>query len=143
MNTNTLKMIFIHMATLSHLVKGEEFAIMKALMGTLRKRLVVGVTCWEFKSHLFKALVLPTFTYGIEIWGGDLKIPCRKVFERGTKMHMMSHIKVCSSTTYHILLVEFGELPIELHALKPTISFQQHLTLLCPSWLLSKVASFS
>ena len=25
------------------------------------------------KSHLFKALVLPTFTHGTEIWGGDLK----------------------------------------------------------------------
>ena len=29
-------------------------------------------------------------------------------------MHMMSLIKVCSSTTYHILLVKFKELPIEL-----------------------------
>ena len=28
-----------------------------------------------------------------------------------TKMHMMSHIKVRSSTTYNILLAEFEELP--------------------------------
>ena len=34
---------------------------MKALMGTLRKEPVVGVTCCELKSHLFKALALPTF----------------------------------------------------------------------------------
>jgi hypothetical protein len=90
------------------------------------------------------ALVLPNFIYGIEFWGGDLKIPRRKVFERGTKMHMMSHVKVSSSTsTYHILLVEVGELPIELHALKPTIRFQQHLTLLFPSWLVCIISSFS
>ena len=33
----------------------------------------VGVTFWKLKSHIFKALVLPTFTYGIENWGNDLK----------------------------------------------------------------------
>ena len=48
-------------------------ASMKALMDTLRKESVIIVTCWEFKSHLFKALVLPTFTYGTEIQGGNLK----------------------------------------------------------------------
>jgi hypothetical protein len=41
------------------------------------------------------------------------------------KMHMMSHGKVRSSTTYHILLAEFEEFPIELHALKLNMSFQQ------------------
>ena len=46
---------------------------MKALMGTLRNETIFGVTCWELKSHLFKALVLPTFTYGTEIWGGDVE----------------------------------------------------------------------
>ena len=46
---------------------------MKALLGSLRKEVVVGVTTWELESHLSRALVLPTFTYGIEIWGGNLK----------------------------------------------------------------------
>ena len=76
-------------------------------MGTSRKEAVVGVTCWELKSHLFNALVLPTFTYGTKIWGGDLKNSHWKVFEEGKKMHMMSHVKVRPLTTYHILLVEF------------------------------------
>ena len=71
----------------------------------------------------FKALVLPIFTYGIEIWGGDLKNFHWKVFEKGLKMHMMPHIKVRPSKTYHILLAEFGELPMELHALKLTLTF--------------------
>ena len=83
---------------------------MKALMGTSRKEAIVGITCWEPKSHLFKALVLPTFTYDIEIWGSDLKNPW-KVFKKGMKMHMMSHVKVLSLTTYHILLAEIGEFP--------------------------------
>jgi len=42
-------------------------------MGTLRKETIARVTCWELKSHLFKASVLPTFTYGIEVRGGDLR----------------------------------------------------------------------
>ena len=37
---------------------------MKAFLANLRKE--VTLTCWEFKFHLFKALVLPTFTYGTE-----------------------------------------------------------------------------
>ena len=41
------------------------------------------------------------------------------------KMHVMCHIKVRSSTTYHILLAKFGELPPELHILKLTSDFQQ------------------
>ena len=46
---------------------------MKAMMSTLRKETIVGVTCWKLKSHLFKALVLPTFTYDTEIRGANLK----------------------------------------------------------------------
>ena len=58
-------------------------------------------------------------------------------------MHMMSHVKVSVFIGYHILLVEFGELPLELHALKLTIGFQQKLVHLSPSWLVNKVASLS
>jgi hypothetical protein len=42
-------------------------------------------------------------------------------------MHMMSHVKVCSPTTYHILLAKFGGIPIELYALNLTMGFQQWL----------------
>lgn len=63
------------------------------------------MTCWERKSHLCKALV-PTFMYGTEIWG-DLKTYHWKAFEKGTKMQMMCHVRVCSLTAYHISLVEF------------------------------------
>ena len=61
-------------------------------------------TCWELQSHLFQALVLPTFIYGIEIWRGDLIITHLQVFKKGMKMHMMSHIKVRCSTTYRIFV---------------------------------------
>ena len=89
--------------------------------------MAVGVTCWELKSHLFKALVLPSFTYGTAIWGGELENSHWKVFEKGMKIHMMSHVKVCSSTTYHILLAEFKQLCIKLYALELTMGFQQPL----------------
>ena len=42
--------------------------------------------------HLFKALVLPTFTWDTEIWGGTLKKSHWKVFEKGMKIHMMCHV---------------------------------------------------
>ena len=67
---------------------------MKALVGTLRKETVVGNTCWELKSNILKALVLPTFTYGTGSWEDDLKNYCWK----GMKMHMMSRVKVCFLT---------------------------------------------
>ena len=104
---------------------------MKVLMGTLRKEVVVGVACWELKSHLFKALVLPTFMFGTEIWGGDLRNSHWEVFEKSMKMHM-SHVKVHSSTTYRILLATFGEPSTELYALKLAMDFQQQLSHLSP-----------
>ena len=58
-------------------------------------------------------------------------------------MHMMSHVKVRSSTTYHILLDEYGEPPIELNALKLTMGFPQQLAHLSTSWLVNKAASLS
>ena len=42
-------------------------------------------------------------------------------------MHMMAHVEVRSWTTFHILLIEFGELPIGLYTLKLTLGFQQRL----------------
>ena len=40
------------------------------------------------------------------------------------KIHMVSHVKVHSSTTYQFLLTEFGEIPVELYALKLIVGFQ-------------------
>ena len=82
----------------------------------------------ELKSHLLKALVLLTFTYG----GGDLNSHW-KVFEKGMKIHVMSRVKVRFLTTYHILWVEFGELPMELYTLKANYEFS---TMACPPTLL-------
>ena len=39
-------------------------------------------------------------------------------------IHMMARAKVHSLINYHILLVEFGQLPIKLHTLKLTMGFQ-------------------
>ena len=60
-------------------------------------------------------------------------------------MHMRSHVKVCSLTTYHILLVEFEEplRPTELHALKLTMSFQIWIAQLPSYWLVSQTTSLS
>jgi hypothetical protein len=41
----------------------------------------------------------------------------------GKKIYMISHVKARSSTTYQILLVKFGEFPIESYALNLTIRF--------------------
>ena len=65
---------------------------MEALMDILSKETIVAVTCWELKSHFFKAPMLSTFTDGVGIWGGNLNNSHWKAFEKGMKMHMMSHI---------------------------------------------------
>ena len=57
MNFYTMGLISTHMATLHHQVKGEELQVWKPWW----KETIVGVTCWELESHLFKALVLQTF----------------------------------------------------------------------------------
>ena len=142
MYSNTLGLIFMHMVTLSHLVKTKIVGL-KAPNGHLKERTTSRATCRELKSYLFKALVLPTSTYGTEIWRGDMKNYHWKVFEKGMKMHMMSHVKVCSSISYHTLLAEFGKVPIELYALKLTTGFQQWLAHPFPCWLISKATSFS
>ena len=100
--------------------------------GIFKKEVVVGVTSWELKSHPFKALLLLTFMYGIEIWGSNLKNSHWKVFEKNVKMHMVSRIKVRSPTIYRMLLAEFKELHIELYTLKLTMGFQQWVVLLPP-----------
>jgi hypothetical protein len=105
---------------------------MKALMATLKNESVIEVTCWELKFHLFKALVLQTFTNGIEIWGGNFS---SKIFEKGMKIHMMSHIKMRSFITYYIMLTEFGEPPMDVYAHKLTTSFQEQFAHLPSPWL--------
>ena len=42
---------------------------MTALMAILRKEALIGVTCWELKSYMFKSLVLPCFAYDAKILG--------------------------------------------------------------------------
>ena len=54
----------------------------------------------------------------------DLKNSHLKVFEKGMKIHMMSHVKVCCSPIHHNSLSECGELLMELYALNLTLSFQ-------------------
>ena len=53
---------------------------------------------------------------------------------------MMSHIKVCIATTCHIL---FGELPMELYALKVKYTLSTMAFPLPSSWLVSQTTSLS
>lgn len=41
--------------------------------------------------------------------------------------HMLSHIKLHSLTTYHVLLAEYEEFILEFYALELTMGFQQLL----------------
>ena len=52
------------------------------------------------------------------------------------KVCILSHVKVCSLTTYHIRLAEFGELLIELYALELTMGIQQWLAHMSPFWFI-------
>ena len=82
---------------------------MKALMRILRKEIVVGITCWEVKSQLFEASVLPTFTYGTKIWGGNLKDSHWKVFEKGIRD---AYAFSCQSAFFNYLSYLIGHIQI-------------------------------
>ena len=109
-------------------------ALRIALMGTWRKG-VVGVSYWELKSHVFKGLVLPTFqlSHMALYFGKAIEKLSLEVFEKGMKIHMMSHIEVCSLITYHIELAKFKELPIGLLC---SCAQQGFPTMACPPTLL-------
>jgi hypothetical protein len=47
---------------------------MKALMATLRKEVMVTITCEELKSLVFKALMLPTLSYGAKYFFGGVRV---------------------------------------------------------------------
>ena len=51
------------------------------------------------------------------------------------KLHMISHVKLHSLTTYNNLL---AELPNELYTLKLLMSFQEQLAHLPSSWVVSE-----
>jgi hypothetical protein len=109
MNRNTLGWIFIHIVTLSHLVKKKNRKY-ECLDGHFKERTnqrshMLGTQIPSIQGFCASYFLLPhmALKFGEATW---------KVFEKGMKMHMMSHVKVCSLTTYHILLTEFGEFPI-------------------------------
>ena len=56
--------------------------------------------------------MLPTFTHGIEIGGGDLENYHWKVFAKRMKIQDDVSHQSAFLTTYQILSVEFGEVPI-------------------------------
>ena len=91
------------------------------------KKKVIGVTWWKLKSRLWKVLVLPTFTYGTEIWGGNLKNSHWKVFEKGTKMHMSSHVKMRSLTPTTFCCPYLENLPYKYMLSGLLRGFQQQL----------------
>ena len=55
----------------------------------------------------------------------------------------MSHVKVCSSTTHHVLLAKFGEFPMEFYAPKLSTSSQQWFARLPSSWIVNQAISLS
>ena len=73
MNTNTLGLILMHIVTLAiwQKVRHHKF---EGLDGKFKER--SGSQCYMLGIQippLFKALVLPTFTYGTKVWGDNLK----------------------------------------------------------------------
>ena len=59
------------------------------------------------------------------------------------KTHLMSWIKVRSPTAYRILLINFGEMTMELDALKLSMDYEQRLTNLHLSWVVKQIVSLS
>ena len=123
MITNTLGLIFIHMITLSHLVKGEEG--MKALMGTQKKKrssmshvansnLTLSRLLCFLLSHM-----APKFGETKTLIGQSLRrarrcIPCsnHRVYLIGKPM--TTHIKITYVDIKEVFLPKSGTLSISL-----------------------------
>ena len=129
--------------------KRQRIACMKALMGTLRKESVVGVTSWELKSHLFKMLMLRTFTYGIEIvcvcvgGGGDFKKLSLEGFWEG---HEDTYDVPHQSEFLDYLSYSIGRIWRTSHGIICSQAHYELSTMACPptsSWLVSQATSLS
>ena len=86
--------------------KRQRITRMKALMGTLRKEAIVKVTCHELQGFGASNFHVCHRKFGEVNWKLSLE-----GFREGREMHMVSHIKVRSSTTYYILLAELEKFP--------------------------------
>jgi len=91
----------------------------------------LGLTLPDLLIRLFKILVHPVFTYGIQIWGVPLLAKCLKAPQRPTgspldniQMHFQRRLSGAHGTAHHLsMLHEFGMLPIHYHTLKLAVRF--------------------
>ena len=116
---------------------------MKALMRTLRKEVVVGITSWELKSHLFKALVLPTFMHGTENQGGYLKKLLLESLQEG---HEGAYNISSQSAFFNYISYCAGQIKRTSHRIIHSQAYYGFSTMACPpipSWLVDKATLLS
>ena len=81
------------------------------------------IKCWTLKKYLFDALVLPVLLYGVEVWGGSISTSTWKEFERVQKRFITNFLKVKNQTPYPLLLLETGNLPIEVMGMERVVEY--------------------
>ena len=78
---------------------------------------------WEIKNIIFDTCVVQTLLYGVEVWGASLSATTWNEIEKLQKKLLCRQLGVKKTTPYSILLLEIGNIPIEMKALKRMFTY--------------------
>ncbi|MCO5550705.1 hypothetical protein L7F22_004195 [Adiantum nelumboides] len=81
------------------------------------------IKCWALKKYLFDTLVTPVLLYGVEVWGGSISKSTWKEFENVQKRFLINVFQVKTQTSYMLLLLESGSLPIEVMGMERVVGY--------------------
>ena len=137
--------IFVYDPTCSHRSKiaTKILLMFESLDGHLKGRNISWSHMLGTQNPFIQGFNASNYQIWLEIYRWDLKVPFERLLRRAWTYIWCFMLKVCSSTTYHILLAKLGELPMELYAHKPTKGFQQRLAHPPSSWLVNQATSLS
>ena len=97
------------------------------------------IKCWVLKKYLFDTLVTPVLLYGVEVWGGSIPNSTWKEFEHVQIHFLIKFTQVKKQTTYTLLLLETGSLPIEITTMERVVKYMLKVQK-CPSLQLPRIA---
>lgn len=73
---------------------------------------------WEIKNIIFETCVVQTILYGVEVWGASISAHTWNEIEKIQKKFLCKHLGVKKTTPYSVMLLETGNMPLEIKALK-------------------------
>ena len=85
---------------------------------------------WEIKAIIFDTCVVQTLLYGVEVWGASISAHTWNEIEKIQKKFLCRHLGVKKTTPYSVLLLETGNMPLEMQALKRMFKYIMKIKLM-------------